>query len=119
MKFGRNNQVNIESLHDFYFILGYLSKNDKVKIVWEHNEEQGAWGSEGRILFYDKSLPQKIIKSLKLTKGVGNITYRLNCNDFVNELANEYGFIFGSNQDIENIKLHIPDIFIKDFEKGL
>jgi hypothetical protein len=39
MKYGKNNQVDIKTIEDFYFILGYLTQKDKTKIVWEHNEE--------------------------------------------------------------------------------
>jgi hypothetical protein len=118
MKYGKNNQVDIKTIEDFYFILGYLTQKDKTKIVWEHNEEQGAWGSEGRILFFENNLPFQIISCFRLTKGVGNITYRLNCNDFVNELINKYGFQIGKNQDVNKIKVNIPNEFIKNFEEG-
>lgn len=48
--FGRNGQVQFANEHEFYKFWGYLAKSDgSTSLVWEHNENQGAWGSEGRI----------------------------------------------------------------------
>ncbi len=119
MNFGKNKQVQIKKLEDYYFILGFLAKNEnKTKIVWEHNEEQGAWGSEGRIQFFTEILPNVIRNSFELTKGVGNIKFRLNCNEFVEHIVNNHNFVFGKEQDYETIKQTIPKEFLKDFEKG-
>ena len=57
-RFGRNGQINFSSPEDYYELLGYLAKSDgTTSITWENNEDQGAWGSEGRICFYSKRLP--------------------------------------------------------------
>ena len=51
-RFGRNGQVNFSCPEDYYELLGYLAKSDgTTSITWENNEDQGAWGSEGRICF--------------------------------------------------------------------
>lgn len=48
--FGHNSQIQFANEHEFYKFLGYLAKSDgSTSLVWEHNENQGAWGSEGRI----------------------------------------------------------------------
>ena len=50
--FGRNGQVSFSCPEDYYELLGYLAKSDgSTSITWENNEDQGAWGSEGRIVF--------------------------------------------------------------------
>ena len=48
--FGTIQQIQFASDNEFFEALGFLSKNDgTTSIHWEHNENQGAWGSEGRI----------------------------------------------------------------------
>ena len=49
---GSTGQVQFANEHEYYRLLGYLAKSDgSTEFAWEHNEEQGAWGSEGRIKF--------------------------------------------------------------------
>jgi len=51
--FGTKRQIMFNSEADYYQFLGYLAKSDgSTKIVWEKNDEQGAWGQEGRIEFF-------------------------------------------------------------------
>lgn len=53
LTFGTKQQIQFASDNDFFEALGFLSKNDgTTSIHWEHNENQGAWGSEGRIHCY-------------------------------------------------------------------
>lgn len=60
-RFGRNGQVNFSCPEDYYELLGYLAKSDgTTSITWENNEDQGAWGSEGRICFYSRRLPLSV-----------------------------------------------------------
>lgn len=51
--FGTKGQVSFINKHEYYELIGFLAKSDNtVSITWERNEEQGAWGSEGRLQFY-------------------------------------------------------------------
>ena len=98
--FGINGQIQFANEHEYYKLIGFLAKSDgSTSLVWEHNEEQGAWGSEGRIQ-------------------IGNIINRLNCNEFVQEIVRNHGFVMGVQQDKENVLETIPDEFKKDFEEG-
>ena len=46
--FGSIGQVQFADEHEYYRLLGYLAKSDgSTELAWEHNEQQGAWGSEG------------------------------------------------------------------------
>ena len=81
-KFGIKDQVCFDTAADYYEFLGYLAKNDgTTKLVWERNNEQGAWGNEGRIHFYEDQ-PKALNARLSHTAGTGNIISRVNCNDF-------------------------------------
>ena len=54
--FGKNQQIQFANEHEYYKFLGFLAKSDgSTSLVLEHNEEQGAWGSENRIQIYFKS----------------------------------------------------------------
>ena len=116
--FGSLGQVQFADEHEYYRLLGYLAKSDgSTVLVWEHNEQQGAWGSEGRIKF--RSAMPDNIGTLKLTAGVGNVLYRVNCNSFVENLYVNHHFIKGMVQDISKIKATVPEQFINDFNDGL
>jgi hypothetical protein len=116
--FGTRNQVQFNNEHDYYELLGYLAKSDgTTSLVWEHNEEQGAWGSEGRIRFHTANRPYAA--TLPHTAGVGNIASRVNCNEFIQNLNEDHNFVCGATQDREAIRETIPATYLSDFERGL
>lgn len=116
--FGTKNQVVFSNESEYYKALGYLAKSDETSsIVWEHNEQQGAWGSEGRILFYVQNPP--IPGSFSFTVGTGNIVHRTNCNEFVQHIVTNHNFQYGNTQNIQNIRNTIPPQYLNDFDYGL
>jgi len=118
--FGRNNppQIQFNNESEYYKALGYLANNNhSTSLNWENNENQGAWGSEGRIHFYTNN-PQ-ITGSFHLTAGTGNIHHRTNCNEFLCNLYNNHAFVNGFTQDIQNIINTIPNEYLDDFDYGL
>ena len=116
--FGTKNQVTFNNEHEYYELLGFLAKSDDtVSIVWERNEEQGAWGSEGRLQFYKDYTP--FSASLSRTAGNGNIIFRVNCNDFVQNINENHAFVWGKVQPVAEIRATIPAEFLIDFERGL
>ena len=115
--FGSNGQVQFNNENEYYQLIGYLAKSDgSSSIVWEHNEEQGAWASEGRIQLFTQ-IPD--IFHLSLTAGVGNIWRRVNCNEFVENLRADHNFVIGYRQNIASVRSTIPPAFLPDFEIGL
>ena len=117
--FGTKQQIifNLES--EYYKFLGYLSKSDgSTTLVWEDNDLQGAWAKEGRILFYEEQ-PEAIDITLLHTAGVGEIISRVNCNEFIQHIRANHGFVLGEIQNIPNVRATIPREFIDDFEAGL
>lgn len=116
--FGTIGQIQFANEHEFYKLLGYLAKSDgSTSLAWEHNEDQGAWGSEGRIQIHVTNMPA--IGQLKLTAGNGGgIFYRINCNEFVENLNVNHGFVYGGVQNIANIRQTIPVSFLQDFDEG-
>ncbi len=118
--FGTNNpsQIRFNNESEFYQTLGYLAKSDETtSIHWENNENQGAWGSEGRIHFYT-NIPT-IPGYFKPTAGKGNVINRTNCNEFIENIVTNNNFIMGGTQNIGNIRSTIPANFINDFNIGL
>ncbi len=116
--FGTKNQVHFASENEYYQFLGYLAKSDgSTSIAWEHNEEQGAWGSEGRIKIYIDDFP--FIENFDLTAGVGSIISRINCNEFVESIATDHNFILGDAQNVDDIRNTIPAEYLSDFNHGL
>lgn len=116
--FGTQDQIQFSNESEYYELLGYLAKSDgTTSLTWEHNEDQGAWGSEGRIHFYLQNPP--ISANLRHTAGTGNIISRVNCNEFVENLDNNHQFVMGNTQNINNIKSTIPNQYIVDFNNGL
>lgn len=117
--FGTKQQISFNSEAEFYELLGYLSKGDGSTIlVWEHNDLQGAWAKEGRILFFEEQ-PPALRAYLSHTAGVGNILSRVNCNEFVLNIRDDHGFVLGETQNIPAIRLTVPQQYIPDFDAGL
>lgn len=118
-KFGQKNQVQFNSVTDYYEFLGYLAKEDNTtKIVWECNDEQGAWGQEGRIQFY-VAQPTRLHVMLHHTLGVGSIISRVNCNEFIEHLVTHHHFLSNGLQDRAKIRATIPIAHEADFDRGL
>lgn len=117
--FGTKQQIEFASEADYYEFLGYLAKNDTgTKLVWEPNDESGAWEQEGRILFY-QAPPTLLQAELSHTAGVGNVESRVNCNEFVENILNNHNFVLGTDQNQDAIRSTIPDEFQPDFDRGL
>jgi hypothetical protein len=118
--FGTNNppQIRFNNENEYYKALGYLSKSDSTtSIHWEQNENQGAWGSEGRIHFLITNPP--IPGYFKLTAGRPGVEHRTNCNEFIQNIVTNHYFEMGDTQNITNIRSTIPASFISDFDFGL
>lgn len=99
--FGRNGQVGFSCPEEYYELLGYLAKSDgTTSITWENNEDQGAWGSEGRICFHTRKLP--LIGSLRFTAGNGSIYKRVKTHS--TPAIHFYLGWRGHNMLVENIK---------------
>lgn len=117
--FGRNGQIRFDQVTDFYELLGYLAKSDgSTSLVWETNDDAGAWAPEGRICFY--VVPPKRLKAhLKHTAGTGNVISRVNCNEFVELVIAHHRFVAGNSQNRHSIESTIPAIYLVDFKRGL
>ena len=118
--FGTNNppQIQFNNEKEYYQALGYLAKSDgTTSIHWENNENQGAWGSEGRIHFYvnNPSIPGYF----KPTAGRDNVISRTNCNEFIENIVINHSFVMGDIQNIQNIRNTIPSQYLTDFNYGL
>lgn len=106
--------------NEFFEALGFLSKNDgTTSIQWEHNENQGAWGSEGRIHCYKNIATFPVYFSSAFTAGVGNIIHRINCNEYIEYLVKNHSLIMGNTQNQANILTTIPLANQIDFNRGL
>ena len=117
--FGTERQIQFADEHEYYSLLGYLAKSDgSTSIVWEHNEDQGAWGSEGRIQIHTPHIPS--IWNLRYTAGNGgNVLQRVNCNEFVDNIRRNHGFVYGKTQNIDTIRNTVPAQYQADFDRGL
>lgn len=115
--FGKENQVCFRDWHEYYFALGFLANSNNAEIRWEHNENQGAWGSEGRIhcLVPCERFPQ----NFNFTAGRGSVYARINCNDYVKALVEKHKFSMNSrNNSFNEILSTVPDEYVKDFRSG-
>lgn len=117
--FGTVQQVRFNTPQDYYEFLGYLSRNDHTtRIVWENNDEQGAWGPEGRIHFLVDP-PDDLGATLSHTAGVGNAVSRVNCNEYVEHIITHHAIVRGSTQDCAAVRATIPAAHRNDFDRGV
>ncbi|OIV40352.1 hypothetical protein [Flavobacterium johnsoniae] len=119
--FGKRRRMRFDSQIEYYETLGFLAKSDgSISLVWENNELQGAWGSEGRIHCHSNLIKFTPPLRRKFTKGrAKRVLHRINCNEFVADLVNTHGFVMGSAQNTALIKSTIPPQFHADFDRGL
>lgn len=117
--YGTRGQVSFANEHERYFALGFLANARRTSIHWERNDEQGAWGQEGRIHCYgDLHLFPNGLRSF--TAGNGSICARINCNDYIGELVTVHGFSLGrTGQNIPAIRATVPEAYLSDFDAGL
>lgn len=117
--FGTKEQVKFESEADYYFTLGFLAKSDCTELKWEHNEDQGAWGSEGRIhCFGDTANFPSALKNA-FTTGKGDMPYRVNCNEYVKHIVDQHKFRMGATQDVVAVSQTVPAHHLDAFNRGL
>lgn len=117
--FGTKGQISFDTKADYYEFLGYLAKEDgTTKVVWETNDDQGAWGQEGRIQFYVVQ-PATLAAKLLHTSGRGNITSRVNCNEFIEHIANFHDVLPNGPQNKAKIRASIQSSHLRDFDRGL
>ncbi|MBN8585682.1 MAG: hypothetical protein J0M37_11360 [Ignavibacteria bacterium] len=107
--FGTNQQIRFATENDFYETLGFLSKSDgTTSLVWEHNETSGAWGSEGRIQCYKNIQKFPVALSAAFTAGVGNILYRINCNEYIEHISQHHAMVYGDTQNLVRVRSTVP-----------
>ncbi len=117
LKYGNSDQVAFGDLHEYYFALGFLANTRNAELRWENNEEQGAWGSEGRIhcLVPQSRFPQ----FFRFTAGRGNVYARINCNEYVGTLVSSHNFACnGRKNNVESIVSTVPEKYREDFWAG-
>lgn len=118
LQYGRNGHVSFKDFHEYYYALGFLADGAKAELRWEHNEDQGAWGSEGRIhcLVPREQFPN----NFKFTAGRGQRVHaRINCSEYVEALITEHGFQEKSRQqDVAAILNTVPEMYQDDFRMG-
>lgn len=118
--FGKRNKMRFDSPEEYYETLGFISKSDgSCDLYREENQNQGAWGPEIRMNCYknlDKFPPPL---KRKFTKGRGKkVLHRINCNEFIEDLLDNHGFVKGSIQNTVNIRSTIPPQYQVDFDRG-
>lgn len=117
LRYGQKGQVSFRNLTEYYYAMGFLADSRRAELRWEHNEDQGAWGSEGRIhcLIPESRFPA----FFTFTAGRGNVYARINCNDYVGTLITENNFSYnGGWNNVEKIRKTVPEQYLKAFDDG-
>lgn len=117
--FGTRGQIEFGSDAAFFYALGFLANGRRSEFVWENNEEQGAWGSEGRI--HCRTEPDVWPAELRsaFTAGRSGIIHRINCNEYVAYLRDNHCIELGREQNIAAIRATVPTHLGGDFQRGL
>lgn len=117
LKFGEKNIVQFKDEADFYLCLGFLLNRSKgIRFDWEKYNNK--WGIEGRIWITDSSNAPLSLKNA-FSIGTDTIDNRLNCNEYILYLYNNFGIVNGRNQNLNNILNRVPVQYLNDFNKGL
>lgn len=117
LSYGNSDQVFFRNWEEYYVALGFLANPRHAEIRWEHNEDQGAWGSEGRIhcLVPAEDFPQ----NFRFTAGRGNVYARINCNDYVQDLVMSHNFSYNErHHNKTQIYSTVPEEYRNAFWSG-
>ena len=120
-EFGTRRRMKFETPEIYWETLRFLAKSDgSIAIVWERNEEQGAWGSEGRIHCHKNLEKFTIPLQRKFTRGrAKKVLHRINCNEFIKDITLNHAFVLGESQPTVRIRETVPEMYLVDFDRGL
>lgn len=119
VEFGHQNRLIFNSEYDLYESIGFLASSKRTSLTWENNETSGAWGSEGRIHCNGDLSVYPVSLQNKFTAGVGSVLRRINCNEFVEFLANNHGFKLNNSHTVANVRATIPPTYLAYFDRGV
>ena len=111
-----NGRENLESRYNT--LAGEILQEDNINYyVWD--EDTNKWGAELRIYFNGnlETMPAQLASMRVSSRPRSGHNNRVNNNDFIWRLI-EYGFKASDEQDYVQIRIHIPNEFIVDFENG-
>ncbi len=114
--FGERNIVAFATESDFFEALGFLANNNR-GIRFDFEQYDNKWGIEGRIWITNSSKAPNSLKNA-FSAGTDYVDHRLNCNEFILFLINNFGFKNGSNNTYHSIVGYIPTNFKNDFDRG-
>lgn len=85
--YGKNQQLKFNNEQEKQDAIDYiLNHPENVDFnIHEDNQNQGAWGPEERIHFYNEAGVPECLKR-QMTAGRGELYGRINCKDFCEEL---------------------------------
>lgn len=123
-----NSGLFFNDWSEYFFTLGYFcnrnhyyhSSKGLISIHIEPNDENGAYAKEGRIHYYgDDDILAHYFPALYKAKssGVGNVTYRINCNDYVYSLLEDFDFMIeyrGSNIVADIVPYNNQDLIVNN-----
>ncbi len=108
LKFGRINIIKFVDEQDFYLCLGYISNTNRIAHV-NIEDYDNKYGIEHRIWMRNtNNIPETL--RLAISDG-GNYAARLNCNEYIQYIVDNYGF-----PNIDENK--IPDKYKKYYIEG-
>lgn len=125
LNYNCKNNLHFVNEQSFCTVLGVLANNKYTKIVWEHNEKQGAWGSEGRIHIYkDNTYLTKFLQPW-FTKGRDNFSPPILCreqgNGYIKYLNQKFRIGNNISQDGDYIRQIVETQYpqyLQDFDTG-
>lgn len=115
--FGKLRQLVFHTQEDYYRFLGFLAKAD-IEVVYEYNEDTGSWGNAGRICFFTSRVPRHFGKITYREGRGGSMWFRINCNDFVENIVKNHAFTYGRYQNVSAIRNTVPQQYKQNFDEG-
>ena len=116
LSFGERNFVTFSDEADFYFCLGFLMNPNKgVRFDWEVYDNK--WGIEGRIWINNSSnAPSSLLRAF--SAGTQTVEHRLNCNEYIRYLHDNFGIVKGRIQDLDYVESRIPPQYLESYNEG-
>ncbi len=114
--YGKNKQLKFSDCEEKYKSIGFICNDSNCSISIEDNASRGSYSDAYRIRVINKNKITLALKNALRSSG------RINCNEFVKDLIDNYGFysedglhVYGLYHECLN---KIPPEYICDFNGG-
>ena len=113
--YGKKDQINFSHEKERYEAIGFLCNSKNCSTYIEHNQKTGSYTNAYRITLKVDNAPKALKEAIRSDN-------RINCNKFIEELIQIFGFVNIDGKHIEgdyqDVLERIPKEYKESFDRG-